>query len=435
MPSLSLPTFCLSLTLSVLAIGGPTVAQPVGQAPAPPATVPASVPASGSEAEAARARFDAAVEDYKESIRQIETLRKDFQTADPATQAKINAQLGGLVAAAQLKVETLAAAAREAYRTAPNTDPEITKLLLAMAHHLAIGHPAVNPMTGRPASKKEPMGGDYMGSDQPEKALEVISLLIEGKAAEPKLTAWGGLCAMQVNDYDLAEKYLNLANETGQFAGLPDFPGDDIDPEISFRLKARDRFVHLAELRANWEAEAKIRAAEAAADDLPRVKFTTSKGDVVIELFENEAPIATASMLSLVKKGYYDGIIFHRVLPQFMAQGGDPTGTGSGGPGYHIKCECHQPNARKHFRGSLSMAHAGRDTGGSQFFLTFVPTDFLNGRHTAFGRVIEGMDVLARLQRIDPSAGGPKPAADKIVKAVVLRDRGHGYEFEKLPGR
>jgi cyclophilin family peptidyl-prolyl cis-trans isomerase len=109
-----------------------------------------------------------------------------------------------------------------------------------------------------------------------------------------------------------------------------------------------------------------------------------------------------------------------------MAQGGDPQGNGTGGPGYSIACECYRPDYRRHFRGSLSMAHAGRDTGGSQFFLTFVPTDMLNGKHTVFGRIVEGIDVLAKLQRIDPEhPKGEKP--DTIEKATVVRKRKHDY--------
>src|SRR5262249_42783381 len=158
------------------------------------------------------------------------------------------------------------------------------------------------------------------------------------------------------------------------------------------------------------------------ANDLPRVKLETTKGTIIIELFENEAPQTVGNFVSLVEKKFYDGLTFHRVLGGFMAQGGDPTGTGTGGPGYHILCECFKPEARQHCRGTLSMAHAGRDTGGSQFFLTFRPTTHLNGRHTAFGRVIEGMDVLAKLQRRDPQAANP-PEPDKIVKAKVLRKR------------
>jgi cyclophilin family peptidyl-prolyl cis-trans isomerase len=114
-----------------------------------------------------------------------------------------------------------------------------------------------------------------------------------------------------------------------------------------------------------------------------------------------------------------------------MAQGGDPTGTGSGGPGYKIYCECQKPEARKHFRGTLSMAHAGKDTGGSQFFLTFGPATHLDGRHTAFGRVIEGQEVLAKIQRRDPQSPSPS-TPDKIVKAEVMRKRDHAYEPVKV---
>ena len=139
-----------------------------------------------------------------------------------------------------------------------------------------------------------------------------------------------------------------------------------------------------------------------------------------------------ANFISLVKKGFYNGLTFHRVLAGFMAQGGDPTGTGSGGPGYSIACECYRPDYRQHFRGTLSMAHAGRDTGGSQFFLTFVPTPHLDGKHTAFGRVVDGMDVLAKIQRRDPGdAEAPRP--DKIIEAKVLRKRPHEYVPKKMP--
>src|SRR5581483_10952249 len=99
--------------------------------------------------------------------------------------------------------------------------------------------------------------------------------------------------------------------------------------------------------------------------------------------------------------------------------GGDPKGTGAGGPGYTIACECYRPDHRDHFRGTLSMAHAGKDTGGSQFFLTFVRTPNLDGMHTAFGRIISGFDALAKLQRRNPEEPN-QPPPDKIVDAVVL---------------
>ncbi|MFH1268256.1 MAG: peptidylprolyl isomerase [Planctomycetota bacterium] len=164
---------------------------------------------------------------------------------------------------------------------------------------------------------------------------------------------------------------------------------------------------------------------------MPRVALVTNKGEIEIELFENEAPNTVASFISLVEKGYYNGLTFHRVLPGFMAQGGCPDGTGSGGPGYQIACECYEPNHRLHFRGTLSMAHAGRDTGGSQFFLTFTPTRHLDGRHTAFGRVIRGMEVLAKIQRRNPQSPNP-PEPDKIVEAKVVRKRDHEYAPKKV---
>ena len=165
------------------------------------------------------------------------------------------------------------------------------------------------------------------------------------------------------------------------------------------------------------------------------MKLTTTKGEIVIELFENEAPQSVANFLTLVKQGFYTGSPFHRVLPMFMAQGGAKTDDGAGGPGYTIHCECYKPDYRRHFRGTLSMAHAGRDTGNSQFFLTFVPTPHLNGRHTAFGRVIEGMEVLGDLQHRSTMHEQNPPKADRIIKAEVVRDRGHEYKFEKLGER
>jgi cyclophilin family peptidyl-prolyl cis-trans isomerase len=165
------------------------------------------------------------------------------------------------------------------------------------------------------------------------------------------------------------------------------------------------------------------------------VTITTSKGDIVVELFEDAAPNTVANFISLVEKGFYDGTPFHRVIGGFMAQGGDPTGTGAGGPGHVIDCECDLPGARKHFLGSLSMAHAGKNTGGSQFFLTFRPTEHLDGKHTVFGRVIQGFDVLPKLARTQRQDGTPIPGLepDTIVKAKVLRKRDHAYEPKTSP--
>jgi cyclophilin family peptidyl-prolyl cis-trans isomerase len=220
--------------------------------------------------------------------------------------------------------------------------------------------------------------------------------------------------AMKLSLLDDAEAWLAKAEEAG------------VDKE-----KVAGLTQAIQQDAAKVKEEMAIREKEKEADDLPRVKITTSKGDIIVELFENEAPNTVANFIELVEKGFYDGTPFHRVIGGFMAQGGDPTGTGSGGPGYVIACECDSPDARKHFLGTLSMAHAGKDTGGSQFFLTFVPTAHLDGKHTAFGRVIEGFDVLPQLIRTEGAPRGSEQ--DKIVQASVLRKRNHPYESKKLP--
>ncbi len=121
---------------------------------------------------------------------------------------------------------------------------------------------------------------------------------------------------------------------------------------------------------------------------------------IEIELYEEAAPNTVANFEKLANDEFYDGVIFHRVIPGFVAQGGDPTGTGMGGPGYTIKCET-EDNPHKHVAGSLSMAHAGKDTGGSQFFLVHEPQPHLDGVHTVFGQVTEGMDTVLRIRQGD----------------------------------
>jgi len=124
----------------------------------------------------------------------------------------------------------------------------------------------------------------------------------------------------------------------------------------------------------------------------------TDKGNMVVELFDKEAPKTVENFVKLINQGFYNGLTFHRVLPNFVIQGGCPKGNGTGGPGYKIKCEI---NPRKHLTGTLSMAHAGKDTGGSQFFITHSPQPHLDGIHTVFGQVIEGQDVVNKIKPND----------------------------------
>lgn len=124
------------------------------------------------------------------------------------------------------------------------------------------------------------------------------------------------------------------------------------------------------------------------------------KGTVVIELFENETPITVANFEKLIAEEFYNGIAFHRVIKGFMAQGGCPNGTGTGGPGYSIPCET-KGNPHTHVRGAVSMAHRGPNTGGSQFFIVYEPQPHLNGIHTVFGQVIAGMDIVDQINQGD----------------------------------
>jgi cyclophilin family peptidyl-prolyl cis-trans isomerase len=240
---------------------------------------------------------------------------------------------------------------------------------------------------------------------------------------------------------------VNVVSNAMNVSGVAHFASQEFDEAVKVLAEAESKQL-LNELGAQyldsareyveyWKAEQAIRQAEDAVtgdEQLPRVLLKTSRGDIVVELFENEAPNTVANFVSLVESGFYDGTKFHRVIGAFMAQGGDPNTkeggsgpAGAGGPGYTIKCESEAPNSRRHFSGTLSMAHAGKDTGGSQFFITHMPTPHLDkgiaqDPHTVFGRVIEGMDVVLALK-----------VNDELQSATVIRKRNHDYVPETMP--
>ena len=152
-----------------------------------------------------------------------------------------------------------------------------------------------------------------------------------------------------------------------------------------------------------------------------RAVMNTSKGAINIDLFADRAPISVNNFVFLVQEGFYDGVVFHRVLEGFMAQGGDPTGSGRGGPGYRWDDEPSALRIPHDAPGTLSMANAGPNTNGSQFFITFVPTPHLDGNHAVFGRVAddESIKVLGALQRIDPQRPAGGIVADQIVSLTI----------------
>jgi len=361
------------------------------QAPADqaPPTTPAAAATAPDPNRPAAVEYQKLLEDWKAVLKDLRKLKIQYQSAALVDQAKIQEQWTDLVAKGNETVAALEAAGLKAYAEAPNEDPQLTRFLMKLAD-------------------------DGIGRDDYAAAKRVTDVLIEHNCPEKQIYDSAAIAALVLNDYDNAEKYFKLANEAGVLSTY----GKELEPTVASQKEL-------------WAKEQAIREAEAKADDLPRVKLMTSQGDIVLELFENEAPDTVGNFISLVEKGTYNGLTFHRVLKNFMAQGGDPKGDGSGGPGYTIYCECYKPEYRRHFQGSLSMAHAGRDTGGSQFFLTFRHTPHLNGKHTCFGRVVEGMEVLTKLQRRDPQST-TTGAPDLIVKAEVVRKRDHAYAPRKV---
>ena len=147
--------------------------------------------------------------------------------------------------------------------------------------------------------------------------------------------------------------------------------------------------------------------------------FKTERGEIVAELYADKVPLTVENFVNLARSGFYDGTTFHRVIPGFMAQGGDPTGTGRGGPGYQFDDEFH-PDLRHRGAGILSMANAGPGTNGSQFFITYGDTPHLDDRHSVFGRVVEGMDVLNSIRERDP---GRDPNPGDRIDTIEIEER------------
>ena len=148
-------------------------------------------------------------------------------------------------------------------------------------------------------------------------------------------------------------------------------------------------------------------------------EFNTNMGNFKIELYMDKAPLTVGNFIKLVDKGFYNGLIFHRVIPDFMIQTGCPQGTGYGGPGYTIRDEF-DPNLKHDKPGILSMANAGPNTGGSQFFITVIPTPWLDGKHAIFGKVIEGLEVVNKISKVQTDRAD-KPLQDIVIKNIAIK--------------
>ena len=348
----------------------------------------------------AREAYTAQMGIYKDHLKQLRTLKEEYQTASPEKKDEIKETYTPLLQETAKLQKSLIPLAINAYQSSEAEDQDLLVFLLSMLDKMVAS------------------------TENYETAYEIAKAVDDAVPEEYSyLHAYAAYAAFNVMALDDAEAFYKHAKETGGLDALK-----KQDPRGEMQIPAMITQV-LPEYRKYWAEEQAAREKDADSD-LPRVLLRTNKGDIVLELFLREAPESVGNFMTLVSQKYYDGVPFHRVLPHFMAQGGDPTGTGAGGPGYCIKDECKKPGARKHFRGSLSMAKtAAPDSGGSQFFLCFIPTSHLNGQHTVFGRVVEGMDVLSDLQRINPE-GRSTAAPDKIIEAKILR--GEPTPFKKL---
>ncbi len=361
-----------------------------------PAAAPA--PDTGNSAPAADAgkTFDSAIARLEQIKTRLEEIQGQFESASAAAKPVL-----------QKEAETLV----NEYRTLLGTIADVAAEVYPKRAASAGGEAAYAPV--RDAMIMAFRENRYW------KSAEVADAILQVKPDDVVALNVGGVSHFGINSFERSVELLKQADAKN--ALIPDLGG-------RFFQSAQDYVGY-------WEKEKAIREKEAALEgdqQLPRVLLTTTKGEILLELFENEAPNTVANFISLVEKGFYDGSPFHRVIEMFMAQGGTPGEKFGGvdGPGYTISCECYRPDARRHFAGSLSMAHAGKDTGGSQFFLTHLPTPHLDREirpesvHTVFGRVVEGQDTVAALQQ-----------GDKIVAARVIRKRPHEYKPETRPAR
>ncbi len=357
-------------------------------------------PGSGSAADQSslsreRLRFDQVYGHWRAIVGELARLDLRYQTVSPARREALRPRYDALVAEGTALQDDVFQSAMVAYAKAPGDNLDLAEFLTGSVFML-VSH------------------------EEYEEGLRVAQTLLDGGVSFTQLSTLAASAAFALGEFDLAEKLWRPAKEARQLVGADQQHLKDIDY-----------------YRQAWEREQQIRAAESVADDLPRVLLATTQGEIELELFENEAPRTVANFIFLVEQGFYDGLSFYRVVAQVLAEAGCPNEDGTGGPGYMFPGENRVENARQHFRGSLAMVHADNDLVGSRFYLTFVPARHLDGQHTVFGRVVRGMEVLARLQRrkppdsftrqINPHSNIVEIPADKIITARVLRKRDHPY--------
>lgn len=368
-----------------------------GSNPFPSATEQETDPADDQQQS-----FQQIVDEVRKNERQINKLFSSIPIGFPSKQAEYMSRIDALKKTNEVLKSRMNDAALKSFQLEPNKNRQATQLVYNMLVR-KLEATAANP------------------EFDPKGALDIAEMMLKtdlnnnprSPVRAEDVAYQGFLASYALEDFSRAESMLRIIEDLG----IP------LQPSLKNEL---------ADSQRKQERELMIRQLESSADDLPRVKFETSEGDFIVELFENHAPQTVGNFISLVEKKFYDDLAFFLVQPGRIAQTGCPVGDGTGDAGYKIPCEYDRDEIRHHFTGTLSMANTGLDTGGSQFFITHTRNGNFDGKYTAFGRVIEGLDVVYRLKIADGSRPGdlessaaPEPSI--IRKATVLRKRNHPY--------
>jgi cyclophilin family peptidyl-prolyl cis-trans isomerase len=350
-------------------------------------------------------RYEAAIDRWRDSLKEITRIKMNFSVSKPSEKAKYTEEWIDAIDAHFEALDEVRLTGADAYAAKYQPHAQMEQFLLVLANH-------------------DGVNGRF------EESYQLVSNLIDGGCTHPQTDSLLSTAALFSNHFAEAKDALLRGREK-----------KTIGPEGEHWLETVDPLI------AAWEVEQELRAKEAEADDLPRVLLHTTQGDVVVELFENEAPDTVANFISLVEAGFYDGLGFFLVERGVVAQTGCPLNTGMGSAGYTIYCECFQPNRRHRFAGSLTMAkNANRDgdlianSAGSQFFIEARPSPVREeGEITVFGRVIEGFGRVSRLQikgnkEEEEDQEDPRRFSlpDRIISAKVLRKRNHEYVPNKV---
>lgn len=345
-----------------------------------------------SDVSEARRDFEEVFREWTEMLNELHELEMAFHTASADERKKLFEQHVEKLNEGYAMEKRLLSAAQRAYSTHPHKNEDLKEFLLQIAAML-------------------------VQAECYEDGLRVSQMLLDGELDELDVYRMAGEAAFACSEFDVAEQCLRVVQRR-----------QGGSEEVAQRLSLIEVY------QEEWKREQELREEEQLANNLPRVVLVTTRGEIELELFEDQAPNTVANFIKLVENGFYDGSSFHEVKAQFGATAGCPVGDGSGSPGHFIRHEFDNPERRLHYRGSICTVSEGPVANGSQFRITFLPTPELEGKSTVFGRVVRGLEILARLQRRSTEGlSSSTTPPDQIVTAKVLRNRDHPYKPDRIP--